>query len=131
MVEPFANSATNTSVEVPDRSAHPRTTGHRPDQRVLPVLLDQVEFEATQNGERGRQGVLEATALLASGLDLRRMRQQEVPVNDRVGACRPRQVENIGGKVLEDSSGKRVIAHVQIGDRGRGLVGIVTSSGDQ
>ena len=133
LVERVANSATSVSIGVSNRPAQSRTMATVANS-VLPVLLDpvghlveQVGFEAALNGERCEQCALDSTLLLASELDLRKMPRQQVPVDDRVRACRPSEVEGIGDEFHEDFAGRRVVAHVQIGDRGRELVGIVTS----
>ena len=79
------------------------------------------------NGERCEQGVLDSTVFLASELDLGEMPRQHVAVDDRVGACRPREVEASAASSIETSPGNTSVAHVEVGDRGGELVGIITS----
>jgi hypothetical protein len=85
---------------------HPGALSAGPDdgdgceQGVLPVLLDpvgdfveQIGLEATLEGERGEDGVLDASVFLAAALDLRQMLRQQGSVLDPTVPAELGQVE--------------------------------------
>ncbi len=121
-----------------ERSA--RAVGARPgdgdccEQRVLPVQLDpvrhfveQIRFESSMNCERGENRVLDASMLLASEVDFGQVRRQQISVDERTLALGASDVECVGGEFHEHFAGEGVVSHVEVGDLGCELVGVVTS----